>query len=252
MASDAGGTPRRTFEAYSLLNRAADLWTLKDDILELGFEVGVEHRYEALLVIESALRQGTRHLLEHWPQEVVADYLADTEGYAETLQSFAAGIDQLLDPVSREGAARRREDFEAAGFPEEMALRLAVVRYLPRTLVVLDLAEAAEREPAEMGRDYFAIGRASGLFGVLRWIEEKRPDSYYDALAYRSLRRQLHDLLSELALVLVEEEGSVEERLRAFPALERALSQFERISADQLGPSSLLVLAQGIRQALGA
>lgn len=252
MASEAGGTPRRTFEAYSLLNRAADLWSLKDGIRQLGFEVEVERAYQALLVIESALRQGTRHLLEHWPEEIVAEYLADTEGYAEILQSFEATISGLLDPVSRDGAQQRHEAFVAAGFPPKMAARLSVVRYLPRTLVVLDLAEAAERDPAEVGRDYFAIGRVSGLFGILRWIEEIRPSSYYDALAYRDLRRQLHDLLSELVLMLLERDGSVEERLQAFPAVSRALAEFERIPAEQMGPSALMVMAQEIRQALGA
>ncbi len=250
MATNFGAEPRRIFEAYSLLNRAADLWTLKDSIWDLGIEVGSETKYEALLVVEAALRQGTRHLLEHWPAEVVADYLADTGSYAETLAAFEAGVEKILDPSSREGAQRRREAFVTAGIPEAMSRRLALVRYLPRILVVLDLAEEAERSPEELGRDYFRIGRASRLFATMRWIDELRPRAYYDALAYQALRRQLHDLLSEMVLRLSGREGSVEERLASFPALEAALDQLDRIPSDSLGPAALMVIVQQIRQAL--
>lgn len=251
MHADCGASSRQTFEAYSLVSRAANLWTFKDALWSLGWKVDVDVLYEALLIAEHALRLCTRHILEHWAQERVQETLRSTAPYSRKLQTLEGETESILDPVSLERVRERTARFQQAGIPAKMATRLAHVRYLPRALVVLDLAEQSKRPARALALDYFALGRASQLFEVIHRIDELRPAAYYDALAYRVLRRELHELLSRLVLHLLPVKGSAKEKLASLGAGREAFAQLERITAEELTPAALLVVVRDIRQALG-
>jgi glutamate dehydrogenase len=185
MAGDCGANPRQTFKAYSLLSRAGDLWHFKESIWDLGWKVDVEIVYEALLRVEAALRLGTRHLLENWSEERITETLRDASRYAGQLGELADSVDSILDEKSRERVESTAARFVDAGMPRSTAVRLGRLRHFPRALAVLDLAERARRPALDVAREFFAVGRGSGLFGLIRWIDEQQPDAYYDALAYR-------------------------------------------------------------------
>ncbi len=251
MHADCGANSRQTFEAYSFLSRAADLWRFKGDLWGLGWKVDVEVLYEAMLIVEHALRLGTRHLLEHWTEAEITAGLRKTGPHSRKILGLESDIESVLDQVSLERVRERVQRFIDAGIPAEMATRLAHVRYLPRALVVLDLAGQSKRSAKAVAADYFALGRASRLFDVIRWIDELRPDAYYDALAYRALRRELHELLSRLVLRLLPVSGSAQKKLESLGPGREAFAQLERIPPDQLGPAALMVVVQDMRQALG-
>jgi len=252
MQSDCGANSRQTFQAYSFLSRAADLWQFKDALWDLGWKVDVDLLYEALLIVEHSLRMGTRHVLEHWPEQKVIEGLRSTGPYSKRVTALAKDLEKILDPVSLERVHQREQRFGEAGIPKAMARTLAHIRYLPRLLVVLDLAEDAERPAKAVARDYFAVGRASKLFDVIRWIDELRPEAYYDALAYRALRRELHELLSRLVLHLLPVPGTAGEKLDSLGPGREAFAQLERLPQDQLTPSALMVVVQEMRLALGS
>ena len=252
MAADCGANSRQTFQAYSMLSRAADLWEFKDGLWALGWKVEVETLYRAWLIVEQALSLGTRHLLEHWTEDRVVEALRNTRPYARKLRELSASIESILDPVSLERVHNRTVEFSAAGVPRPMAARLAQIRYLPRALVVLDLAGEAGRPVKAVARDYFAIGRQSRLFEILHWIDELRPTAYYDALAYRALRRELHELLSQIVLKLLPVPGSAAEKLASLgPAGQTAFERLERLGPDERSPAALMVVASEVRTALG-
>ncbi|HKK71886.1 MAG TPA: NAD-glutamate dehydrogenase domain-containing protein [Candidatus Krumholzibacteria bacterium] len=251
MHADCGANSRQTFEAYSFLSRAADLWRFKDELWSLGWKVEVEVLYEALLIVEHALRLGTRHLLEHWSEAEITAGLRQTGPHSRKILGLESDVESVLDQVSLERVRERVLRFTEAGIPGEMATRLAHVRYLPRALVVLDLAGQCKRSAKAVAADYFALGRASRLFDVIRWIDELRPDAYYDALAYRALRRELHELLSRLVLRLLPVSGSAQKKLESLGPGREAFAQLERIPPEQLGPAALMVVVQDMRQALG-
>jgi glutamate dehydrogenase len=251
MHADCGASSRQTFEAYSVVSRAANLWAFKDSLWALGWKVDVDVLYEALLITEHALRLCTRHVLEHWSQDRVQETLRNTAPYSRKLQALEAETQAILDPVSLDRVRERTARFQEAGIPARMATQLAHVRYLPRALVVLDLADAAKRPAKALAGDYFAIGRASRLFDVIRRIDELRPAAYYDALAYRVLRRELHELLSRLVLHLLPVKGSAQDKLASLGRGREAFAHLERINAEELTPAALLVVVRDMRQALG-
>jgi NAD-specific glutamate dehydrogenase len=248
MSVDCGARPRQTFKAYSLLSRATDSWAFKDSLLELGWSVDVERLYEALLRVESALRLGTRHLLENWSEDRITQSLRDASAYTRQIRELAAETNSILDPRSMERVQEAADHFAAAGLPRETAVQLARLRHLPRALVVLDLAERSGKPAVGVAREFFAVGRMSGLFGLIRWIDDQQPDAYYDALAYRSLRRELDHLLQQLVLKLVRKTGTPAEKLAELGGADFA---GDAIQPDQLGPAALMVLAGQMRQRFG-
>ncbi len=250
MASDCGASPRQTFKAYSLLSRAAGLWHFKESLWNLGWTVDVEVIYQALLRVEAALRLGTRHLLEHWSEARITAALRDTVSYGSEIRELAEEMSSILDPLSMERVEEATEHFSAAGMPRKSALRLARLRHLPRALVVLDLAERSKKPAVAVAREFFAVGRVSGLFGLIRWIDDQQPDAYYDALAYRSLRRQLDRLLQQLVLKLTGMPGTPGEKLERLGGSSTFVDP-ETIPDDQLGPAALMVIAAQMRQGFG-
>jgi len=250
MASDTGASPRQTFKAYSLLSRSADLWHFKGALWELGWSLDIELIYESLLRVEAALRFGTRHLLEHWSEARITAALRDSLPWGKQIAELAGKMNTIVDPLSLQRVEAVAHEFTNAGMPRATALRLARLRHLPRGLVVLDLAERARKPAVDVAQEYFAVGRASGLFGLIRWIDDQQPDAYYDALAYRSLRRQLDHLLQQLVLKLIAMPGTPAEKLDQFGAAARAPDP-ATIGEDQLGPAALMVLAGQMRQAFG-
>lgn len=250
MATDTGASARQTFKAYSLLTRAADLWVFKDAIWNLGWSVEIEVIYEALLRVESALRLGTRHLLEHWSEERITAALHDAAPYGKQMGGLEEKTNHILDPLSLQRVEDAAAHYAGAGMPRQLALRLARLRHLPRALAVLDLAERSRKPAVEVAQEYFAVGRASGLFALIRWIDDQQPEAYYDALAYRSLRRQLDHLLQQLVLKLSSMPGKPEAKLRELGGEGISLDPAS-IPEDQLGPAALMVFASQIRQGFG-
>jgi len=250
MESDCGANPRQTFKAYSLLSRAGNLWHFKEGLWDLGWSVDIEVIYDALLRVESALRLGTRHLLENWSEERITTTLRDASDYMAKLGVLADRVDEILDPMSRERVETVTAGFAEAGMPRKTAVRLARLRHLPRALAVLDLAERSKKPALDVASEFFAVGRQSGLFGLIRWIDEQHPDAYYDALAYRSLRRQLDHLLQELVLKLVGQPGTPQEKLARLGEGSPEADP-TAIPDEQLGPAALMVVASRMRRSFG-
>jgi glutamate dehydrogenase len=236
-------------QAYSLASRLADLWTLKDRINALP-GVGAEARYRALLQIESGLKASSLHLLESWSAQRIRDTLRNSQGQQKRLRDQGSAMLEVLDPISRETALGVVRDLTAEGFPEEIAVRVARSRYLPYGLVILDLAENSKRNAKVVARDYFSLGRASGIFAAVEAIDTKPQGSYYESLALKAMRRDLLELVERLVVKLGPLKGDDEARLEQLGEGRRALEELSHIEPDELGPASLLVSVERIRSVL--
>ncbi len=250
MREDCGAGARGTFEAYSMLSRASDAWQFKEKVLALKYKVPTEVRYDAMLTVETALRVGTRYLLEYWTGNQIREVLRNTGPYTRRIVGLVDGFDDALDPLSLARARAIKAEFVDHGVPAPMARRLALFRFLPHGLVVLDLAKDVKKPAKRVAADYFALGRASNIFGTLRRIEDHKATSYYDALALRSLRLDVEAQLSALVRKLSPIRGTVEEKMASLGDDADAFAALDRIPGDQLGPGSLLVCLDRIRNVL--
>lgn len=250
MAVDCDANARQTFEAYSMLSRAAKTWDLKVEIAELGGRVDVEWRYRALLMVESALRMGTQYLLEHWTEKQIRDTLRNTQQYAAKLRALEGTYAQLLDESGRERVAQTESELRKGGLPSAVAKRLSAMRPLHHGLAVQDLADRMRKPVKRVGADYFAFGRDTGIFAVLRQLEDLRSREYYDALALRAQRRELEGLLRDVVVKLAGVSGSPKERLQSLGPGASVFDELAEIPPDDFGPAALLVCMDRIRNVL--
>jgi NAD-specific glutamate dehydrogenase len=235
--------------AYSLASRMADLWTLKDQINALS-GVTAEGRYLALLQIESALKASSLHLLESWSAQRIRSTLRNSQAQQKRLREQGSAMLQMLDPISRDTALGVARELQERGVPEKIAARVARSRYLPYGLVILDLAENSKRSAQAVARDYFSLGRASGIFAAIEAIDTKPQGSYYESLALKAMRRDLLQLVERLVTKLGTVKGDDDFRLDQLGEGRRALDELSRIEPAELGPASLLVAVERIRSVL--
>jgi NAD-specific glutamate dehydrogenase len=134
--------------------------------------------------------------------------------------------------------------------PGPLAEDIALMRYLPRGLVILDMAEQLRRPAAEIGSAYFALGRRSGIFAVIRKIEDMRGEAYYEALALKAQRRELGELLRSLVIALKDVKGDADAKLASLGDGARAFSDLSSIPAEDFGPAALMVSIDRIRAVL--
>ena len=250
MAADHDATPRQTFEAYSLLSRASGAWPLKDAVLALGDQAPIAAKYEALLTVETALRAGTQYLLEHWSGQRIVEHLRDTATYAAAIARLRASGIRHLDAVSRSHVEETIARLVTSEIPKSMAEDIALTRYLPRGLVILDTAEQLRRPAAEIGGAYFALGRRSGIFAVIRKIEEMRGEAYYDALALKAQKREMSELLRSLVIALRDVKGDADTKLASLGEGCRVFADLSSIPAEDFGPAALMVSIDRIRAVL--
>lgn len=250
MAVDCDAHARLTFEAYSLLSRAADAWVFKDAILRLGYEVPVDTKYEAFLTVEASLREGTKYLLENWTEKQISDALRRTGPYSRKLLELAKGYEERLDPDSSATATELQERFHGHGIPKGMARQVGGFRFLPDALAVLDLAHSTRRPAKRLARDYFELGSASGIFRILRRLDGLQTTDYHDALALRSLRRETLEILRRLVVKLQPVKGDAATKLDTLGQAGQAYADLDHLSQEQLGPSALLVASERFRTAL--
>ncbi len=250
LAAEAAVTPRQCVEAYTLLAQAADAWGMKEQILALATQAPAAVQYEALLTVESALRQGALHLLERWTPQRVRETLREPSSYARKLKALGATFADSLDEVSAQAAREQAAAFERSAVPSSLALRLAAVRFLPYGLTAIDLADAMDRPARRVAQDYFALGRACGILGTVERLDRRKASQAYEAMAQRSLRRELLDLLGDLVLKLANADGQGAEKLAALGRGAQAFQDLERIPEGELGPASLVVGIKRIRSVL--
>jgi glutamate dehydrogenase len=250
MAEACDASARQTFEAYSLLSRAADAWNLKLEIEALGNSIPTEARYRLMLTVESALRAGSQYLLETWSTARIREHLRKTGPYQRKLRKLADAFERVLDPISLGRAHELVEYFQSHGVPARIARRAAMYPVLPVGLTIQDLADTERRPPAALARHYFSLGQASSLLPTLRRMEELKPTEFYDALALKTLKRTLEELLRTLVLKLLPVKGDAQAKLDSLGSGRQAFQALAALDEDDLGPASLMVVADRIRSVL--
>jgi len=114
-------------------------------------------------------------------------------------------------------------------------------------VVILDLADQLKRPAHEVGADYFALGGGTGIFSVIRKIEDMRGEDYYDALALKAQRVELAELLRMLVIRLRSVKGDAETKLAALGDGAAVFRELASISGDDFGPAALMVCIDRIR-----
>ena len=240
--------------AYVLANDILGAWAIKEEILGLDWAVAADAQYDALALLEDALRDAALWLLHELPGDALYDVgterVAELRIGVETLQSCTPGC---LSEGERAAVKEAGEGLSRAGLPVELVERLKRAFIGGSALPVLAVAERTNAAPAKAAEVFFALGDALKLLDLSRRLDAHVTDDRWEALAMRRMRRLFQTYHVELARKTVEhlehpsstDKGSMEAPGSALATLATDLADVAR---DGFRLSALVVLSERFRR----
>ncbi|GMV39160.1 MAG: NAD-glutamate dehydrogenase [Myxococcales bacterium] len=243
--------------AYVLANDILGAWEIKDEILRLDWAVPAEAQYEALTLLEDALRDATLWLLH----ELSPDALFEV--HTDRVAALRLGVDALqsctpacLSEGERATLKEGTERLAKAGLPAPLVERLKRAFLGGFALPILSVAEATDVAPAQAAEVFFALGDALKLIDLSRRLDLHVTDDRWEALAMRRMRRMFQMWHVELARKTV---NHLEHPSSAAAAVEVPGSALASLATDLADAardgfrlSALVVLSERFRKVVQA
>ena len=150
------------------------------------------------LDLRRLLDRAARWLLNYRPQPLAVG--AEVTRFATGVAELAPQMPTWLRGDDRAIVAKEAAEFAAGGAPEDLAYAIASGLYQYSLLDVIDIADVAEREPAEVADTYFALMDYLGTDGLLTAVSGLPRDDRWHALARLAVRDDVYGSLRALCL----------------------------------------------------
>ncbi|MEY1675957.1 NAD-glutamate dehydrogenase [Gordonia sp. ABKF26] len=212
----------------------------------------VEAVDEMMLYARRLLFRASRWLLAFRPQPLAM--AAEITRYGERVASLSAVVDDWYGPTSLRDITERARGFADRGVPEDLARTVAASLHRFCLLDIIDAAEIADRDAAEVGELYFAVMEHFELEQLLTAVSGLEYGDRWHALARLAVRDDMHGALRALTLKILE--VSEPEESTAEKIAEWESSQSSRLSRvrsvlreiDETGTADLATLTVAARQ----
>ena len=188
---DTGADSATMAKAYTVAReifRARDYWSAVE---ALDNQVPAALQTEAVLEMWNLLRQATRRLIA-LPGGYDIDISSKVERYAPGIETYAAGILDLLDDDLAGLLRGRRDELLASGFPDDLALRVASVRFMQPALDIVDEASSQNVAVGKVSAIYFEVVDRLCIKWLRSQIEALPVDRPWHAHARGNLRDELY------------------------------------------------------------
>lgn len=209
--------------------------------------------------VQTRMRLEMRTLVERASRWLVTnrrpplDSQATVDLFSGPVQETMAALPELMSGRELAAYDERKRSLEAAGVPEDLASRVAV---LPPAYMLLGIIEVARREgldPTTVARVHFALGERLGLPGLVQRILALPRADRWQTMARAALRDDLHSVHAELTaevLATTDADDPAAERIAAWEqanhvVVPRAAETLEEICADE--QADLARLSVGLR-----
>jgi glutamate dehydrogenase len=205
-----------------------------------GFDNRIDARVQTKMRLEvrTLVERASRWLVSNRRPPIDADEVVDF--FEVVVQRVTGQLPELLTGRELDAFEKRNAELVAAGVPEELAQRIAV---LPPSYAILGVVETAHRtalDPVKVARVHFLLGERLALPALaVRILGLPRSDRW-QTMARAALRDELHAVHAQLTAQVLERtpaEASEEERVadweqRESTAVKRALSTLDEICSD--------------------
>ncbi|WP_052172886.1 NAD-glutamate dehydrogenase [Nocardia sp. BMG111209] len=221
LAEDTGADTADVVRAFTATAEIHDLRELWSRIRTTPMPAAARYALEAETI--RTLDRTSRWLLANRPQPIAVG--ADIARYRAGVRALAGRV-----PAERGDAQRRCADWIRRGAPEALAGAVAGLLHRSVLLDVLDLAEIADRDAAEVADLYFAL---DGHFEIQRLVDaadEVEHGDRWHTLARLAVRDDLYGSLRSLTLDVLSATDSGES------AAEK-IAYWESISRSRLARS---------------
>lgn len=227
LKEDTGANSATIAKAYTVVReifQARDYWAAVE---ALDNEVPAELQTQANLEMWNLLRQMSRRLIA-LPGGYAIDISSKVERFAPGIEAFSSGLKDLLTDELRSQLDGRRNDLVQAGFPENLAMHIAGLRYLHSSLDIVDEARNQELPVEQVGQIYFALLEQLSLKWLRNQVETLPVERQWHAHARGNLRDELFNYHRQLAERVLSEAGDQDDPVKAW--FQRYKAEVSRVS----------------------
>jgi glutamate dehydrogenase len=187
----------RSFQAVTQIFGLHDLW---QEIASVP--CSVETTDAMIVYARRLLFRASRWMIAGRPQPLAM--AAEVTRYADLVGELSPQLTGWLRGSSADGVERRAARLRGDGVPDSTAEAVAVSLHRFCLLDIIDAAEIADREPAEVGELYFEVMDHLGVEDLLTAVSELDRKDRWHSLARLALRDDLHSTLRALCLVILD------------------------------------------------
>jgi glutamate dehydrogenase len=232
--ASAAEIARANFLAREIFGSRAVL----DEIAGFDNRIDAGIQTKMRLEVRTLVERASRWLVSNRRPPIDADEVVDF--FEVVVQRVTGQLPELLTGRELDAFEKRNAELVAAGVPEDLAQRIAV---LPPSYAILGVVETAHRaglDPVEVMRVHFLLGERLALPALaVRILGLPRSDRW-QTMARAALRDELHAVHAQLTAQVLERtpaEASEEERVADWEqqestAVKRALSTLDEICSD--------------------
>ena len=232
-AEATGAHPADVVRAHLLTREVFAFRSLWHDVEALDNQVDDEVQARMLIDAGRLAARGAFWFLRS--PRLQADMGATIAAFAPAVDAVAARVADALEGAAREDAEARAAELRAARVPEALARRVADLDAMAGALDIVEVAQARQRDVAEVAEVYFRLGHRLELDWLAHRIGALDANGHWQVLARQALRDDVAGLQRALARdVLARAEGdTAAARIDAWEAMHRgARDRAARVIAE--------------------
>lgn len=178
--------------------------------------------------VQTRMRLEMRTLVERASRWLVTnrrpplDSQANVDLFSGPVQETMAALPDLMTGRELATYTERKESLEAAGVPEDLASRVAVLPPAYMLLGIIEIARRLELEPSTVARVHFALGERLGLPGLVQRILALPRADRWQTMARAALRDDLHSVHAELTAAVLASTDAGDDAAERIAAWEEA------------------------------
>ncbi|MFG1792706.1 NAD-glutamate dehydrogenase [Nocardia sp. NPDC049149] len=252
LAEEVGASTDDAVRAFVTASEIFDLHSLWHRIRTGPMPTSVRDELE--LEAKRTLDRASRWLLANRPQPIAIG--ADIARYRAGVRELSGKVPSWSAPIALD-MVRRSHSAVEGGAPRELAEEVFLLIYRYPLLDVLDLADLADRDQAEVMVLYYALDEHLAIEPLLTAVSDLERVDRWQTLARLALRDDLYSSLRALTLDVLavsDAKESAAEKIAYWESTNRARLARARASLEQIvsvGTHDLATLSVAARQVRG-
>ena len=228
--------------AFAAGRNAFALTDLNGEIDALDAQISGQLQLELYAELQALVLDATGWFLRNG--DFSSGLAAVIDHYHNGIAALAKALPEAIPEEARQAHAGRRDDLVAAGVPEPLAERLAMLPWLARGLDIILIADRTGRPLPAVAATFFAVGERFAIPELIEDAEGLTLGDYFDRLAVNRTLELLMEAQRRLTghiLADGDASASIDDWLET--CREQAGRVHEAIGEIRRGPMSLSRLA---------
>jgi len=251
---ETGADIAQVTRAYAVVREVFGLERIWSELESLDNQVPTEAQHIGYREIRRTIDRAVRWLVDvRFP---ISDVAAEIERFKPTFDKLALKVPDMLRGRERENFYAEIDRLIGHGLPRELAMLITNLLSCFLLLDVVEIAQTADADPAEIADLHFALSEQLSVDDILNAVTLLPREDRWSALARAAMRHDVYAALAAITSSVCRDTDPsllATERMSAWAAknperLERARSTFsEALSRDPIDLATLSVALRVMR-----